>query len=105
LKRVKIDLDGVKRKIQEALKKETLISTDQFNNLWNINPIYLKSDAGIEAVTIFKIEVFKSDSSFFSVKSQNDEDLNQTENLWVSLLKRADARTIRVDPRRSLDNK
>ena len=77
-----------------------MISADNFNNLWNIEPIKIKSSDGKNEATIFKIEIFKSNHPIFSVKTEKEEDLSlQTENVWISLRELADARTIRVDPR------
>ncbi len=94
----KMNLDVIKRKIQDILKKETSISYDFFNNLWNIQPIIIRSNDGHQEITIYKIEVFKSDKPIFSVRDEEGS------NTWVSLIKRADARTIYVDPRRYLTN-
>lgn len=105
----KLDLDGIKRKIQDSLKTETLMSVDKFNDLWSIKQINIKSEDGTREFSIYKIEVTKSDKSIFSVKlekeSKDSEKINiyKSENIWVSLLKRADSRTIYVDPRKELD--
>jgi len=102
----KLDLDGIKRKIQDFLKKETLTSVDTFNNLWNIQQINIKSEDGSKEIYIYKIEVTKSSKPIFSVKLDKEIDekdkvnIYKSENVWISLLKRADARTIYVDPRR-----
>lgn len=102
----KLDLDGIKRKIQDYLKKETLTSVDTFNNLWNIQQINIKSEDGSKEIYIYKIEVTKSNKPIFSVKLEKELDekdkvnIYKSENVWISLLKRADARTIYVDPRR-----
>ncbi len=104
----KLDLDGIKRKIQDLLKVETLISVDNFNNLWDIQQISIKSGDGTKEVVIYKIEIIRSDKPIFSVKLErelkdnNRVDIHKSEKVWVSLLKRADARTIYVDPRRHL---
>lgn len=103
----RIDVDGIKRKIQDSLKKETLVSIESFNNLWNIQPVTIKDLQGNKTITIYKIEVSKSDKLIFSSKLEKEPEdapavLTKSENIWISLLKRADARTIRVDPRRYL---
>jgi len=100
----KIDLDGIKRKIQDSLKNETLISIDNFNNLWEIQAINIKSRENNKSISIYLIEVLRSEKVMFSVKSEAESDNSdiktiKSEIIWVSLLKRADARTIRVDPR------
>ncbi|MEK7174663.1 MAG: hypothetical protein AAB759_03325 [Patescibacteria group bacterium] len=98
-----LDLDGLKRRVQDLIKKETMLSVDKFNNLWTIESLKIKSDDGGGESVIFKIEVSKSSHPIFSVKVDNEEDsLLRTENIWISLLKRADGRTIRVDPRGDL---
>ena len=102
-----IDVDGIKRRIQDLLRNEALISIESFNNLWNIEPVIIKDLHGNRQITIYKIEVSKSDKLIFSSKVENESEgaqtsLNKSENIWISLLKRADARTIRVDPRRYL---
>ena len=107
-----LDLDGVKRKIQDVLKKETLTSVDTFNNLWNIEQIFIKSEDGTKEFSVFKIEISKANKLIYSVLSKEEikdnekTDLYKTENvenIWISLLKRADGRTIYVDPREKLD--
>lgn len=104
----KLDLDGIKRKIQDLLKAETLTSVDNFNNLWSIQQINIKSSDGLKEIHVYKIEITKSNKLIYSVKPEKDLaesdkiNLNKVENIWVSLLKRADARTIYVDPRKHL---
>lgn len=104
----KMDLDGIKRKIQDSLRNETLTSTDSFNGLWGIQPVNIKSEDGNGEISIYKIEVNKSTNPIFSIKpDKNSEDvgidIRKSENIWVSILKRADARTIYGDPRKILD--
>lgn len=99
-----MDVDEIKRRIQDLLKKETLVSIESFNNLWNIEPVIIKDLHKDKQITIYKIEVSKSDKLIFSSKIENEPgntptSLTKAENVWISLLKRADARTIRVDPR------
>ncbi|MBI2062212.1 MAG: hypothetical protein HYT64_00740 [Candidatus Yanofskybacteria bacterium] len=103
----KIDLDGVKRKIQDLLQKETLVSIDNFNNLWRMEEISIKSKDGEQSINVYMIEVLRSDKPIFSVKFDGELDgtginVDKSEVIWISLLKRADARTIRIDPRRHL---
>ncbi len=103
-----MNLDSIKRKIQDSLKKETLITVDSFNNLWSIEPVIIKAEDGSKEVVIYKIEISKSEKIIPSAKIEggSEEDIsidyNKSENIWVSVLKRADARTIRVDPRKYL---
>jgi len=99
------DLDGIKRKLQDSLKKETLMSVDNFNNLWEIQPINIKSMDGKKEIIVYKIEIKKSEKQILSANTQTEQSeentkINETDNIWISLLKRADARTIRVDPRK-----
>lgn len=110
LSKNKMDLDAVKRKIQDTLKVETLTSVDNFNNLWNIQQLNIKSGDGLREICVYKIEITKSDKPIFSIKSEkvlnegNKIDLGKNENIWISLLKRADARTIYVDPRKYISS-
>lgn len=105
LEKIRLDLDGIKRKLQESLKKETMVSLDFFNNLWNIEEISIKSEDGKKEVVVYKIEISKADNLILSSKILNsceDVDINKTDDIWLSVLKRADGRTIRVDPRKHL---
>ncbi len=103
------DIDGIKRKIQQELKRETLQSEDYFNNLWSIEPVCLKSQDGLSEIMIFKIEIKKSPLKIFSVQLQPQEvdsktiSLAKTDNFWISLLRRADASTIYTDARKYLN--
>jgi len=102
----KMNLDVIKRKMQDSLKEETLVTAETFNNLWDIQPISIKTEDGNKEVIIYKIDVTKSNKMIFSTatKSRGDivTNINKFENIWISLLKRADARTIYVDPRKYL---
>jgi len=87
--------DNIKREIQDVLFSETLYTADMFNNLWHLEPIEIKDN--YKVATIYKIDVSKSNNYIYSVKKENSI-------LWATLLKRADGRTIMVDPRVYLSN-
>lgn len=97
----KFDLDALKRKIQDALEKEVLLSLDNFNNLWTIEPIYIKIPEKEKEIIVYKLIMEKSEKNIFSAEKKTTE-ITSESNVWISLLKRADARTIRVDPRKYL---
>lgn len=78
--------DVLKRKIQDNLCTETRCGVEHFNNLWTIQPIEIKNN--YKSVYIYKIEVHKSQNLIFSSKDN-----------WVTLIKRADARTVEVSPK------
>lgn len=87
-------IDNAKREIQDMLFKGTQYTADKFNNLWSIEPVEVKNNYSV--ATIYKIEIKKSDNYIYSVKKEKDV-------LWTTLIKRADGRTIRVDPREYFD--
>ena len=84
------NIDNAKREIQDMLFKETQYTADKFNNLWSMEQVEIKNNYSV--ATIYKIEIKKSDNYIYSVKKEKDV-------LWTTLIKRADGRTIRVDPR------
>ena len=86
-------LDNAKREIQDLLFSITLYTADKFNELWSIEPIEIKNNYSV--ATIYKIEVTKADNYIYKIKKEDDA-------LWVTLIKRADGRTIKVDPREYL---
>lgn len=77
--------DNIKRRIQDCLSQETKIGVDVFNNLWSIKSVEIKSN--YKSQSIYKIEVQKGPKPFFSV-----------ENNWITLIKRADGRTVEKNP-------
>lgn len=83
-------IDSAKREIQDMFFKETQYTADKFNNLWSVEQVEIKNNYSV--ATIYKIEIRKSDNYIYSVKKEKDV-------LWTTLIKRADGRTIRVDPR------
>jgi len=89
----KKSLDNAKREMQDLLFNITSYAADKFNDLWNIEPVEIKNNYSV--ATIYKIEVNKSENYMYKVKRENDA-------LWVTLIKRADGRTIKVDPREYL---
>ncbi len=80
------NFDGIKRLLQEKLKSQTGLSEDYFNDLWSMEPLILKN--GEKSFEIYKINLNKSPRPIF-----------HTKNLWVSLARRANGKTIFVDPR------
>jgi len=85
------NLDEVKRMMQDYLSRDTKLSVEEFNNLWTIEPISIKVE-GNEAI-IYKITIHKSDKLIFNIDGENK----------IALLKRADGRTIAVDPRKYIN--
>lgn len=83
-------VDDLKREIQDGLFNETAQTAEKFNDLWSISPIEIKENYKI--ATIFKIEVVPSKSLIFGLKKEDA-------TTWINLTKRADGRTIQVDPR------
>ena len=77
------------------LFNETLYTAEKFNHLWNIEQIEIKSHYSISIV--YKIDIKKSNNYIYSVKKEKNI-------LWITLIKRANGRTIRVDPRGYLNN-
>lgn len=94
-KKKKKNIDNTKREIQDMLFKETLYTAEKFNHLWSIEQIQIKNNYSV--ATIYKIEIKKSNNYIYSVKKEK-------EIQWITLIKRADGRTIRVDPREYLNN-
>lgn len=86
------NLDSVKREIQDILWNETFHTVEKFNNLWTIEPMEIKNDYSV--ATIYKIVVSKSEKYIYNVKKEK-----QGSTIWITLTKRADGRTIHVDPR------
>lgn len=86
-------VDDVKREIQDILYSKTLYTAEKFNNIWNIEQVEIKSEGS--SAMVYKISVAKSEKFVYDVKKEND-------SLWIGLTKRADGRTIFVDPRDSL---
>lgn len=84
------NLDKVKQDIQDQLYSETQRMYDEFNDLWTIEPIRIKNDNNV--VIIYKINIYKSDNFIYNYKKEGGYE-------WVGLTRRADGRTIKVDPR------
>ncbi len=84
------EIDQIKRKIQDELKNLTGANVVDFNNLFTVEPIRISTLEG--EATIYLISVQKSPRIFYLIKEENN-------TIWISLLKRANARTITVDPR------
>jgi len=89
-KKKKKSLDHVKREIQDILFQETFQTAEKFNNLWSIVGLEIKADYKI--AVIYKIDVRQSKKLIYNTKKED-------EAFWVTLTKRADGRTIKVDPR------
>jgi hypothetical protein len=87
-------IDEVKQNIQDRLCNLTAKTADFFTNLWSIEILTIKSEEKI--ATIFKINIKKALEKIFTVEKNRQ--------FWVSLLKRANGRTIYVDPRNHLSN-
>lgn len=83
--------DELKQQIVDSLKDQTLLTAEKFNGLWSIEPIKITND--YRSITIYKINVARSPFLIFSSK-------NDGGSVALSLLKRADGRTIQVDPRK-----
>ncbi|MDX9914231.1 MAG: hypothetical protein RBS77_06650 [Candidatus Moranbacteria bacterium] len=102
----KFDLDSLKRKIQDEIKRETLRTPDDFNNLWSIESVNLKTPDGLQDIYIYMIQVKVSSDKIFSVLLQPAEitqskiPMSKTDNFWISLLRRADGSTIYTDARK-----
>ena len=88
-------LDSVKREIQDKLFSETYYSADKFNDLLTVEPIEIRDEN--KMATIYKILVKKSSKYIFNAKKEKDK-------FWITLTKRADGRTIKVDPREYLSH-
>ncbi len=92
----KKNIDIAKREIQDMLFNETLYTADKFNKLWSLEQIEIKNNYTV--VNLCKINVSKSTNYIYSVKKENDI-------LWITLIKRADGRTIKVDAREYLGSR
>lgn len=91
LEKKKTDMDSIKLMIHDKLSSLTGLTSEKFNNLWKIEPIEIRTDDNY--CKIYKIDVFKSKENIYITKN---------ENKGITLLKRADGKTIFVDPREYL---
>lgn len=90
LKFSNLNLDGLKLLIQDKLKKLTGLSEDYFNDLWSLTPLSIKKDA--KPIEVYKLVINKSSLPIYHVEDAT----------WISLAKRANAKTIFTDPREAL---
>lgn len=90
-------IDSIKLSIQEWLKNTTQKSVDVFNGLFNIRSLQIKSEGGDEEARVYKIVVEKSDKPIFNVETKGETN-------WISLTRRANARTVMIDPREYLSD-
>jgi len=85
------NLDLIKRKIQDQVKKNTREEISKFDNYWNIELLQLKGNNKV--IEIYKINVKKYKNFLFSIKE------GENNIIWISLLKRLNGRTCYTDPR------
>lgn len=90
LEKYNYDLDTVKRMIQDELYNVTLLTADKFNNIWNIEPLEIKLYDRMAVIYIIK--VIKANFLIYNVQKIQG-------SIWTTLTKRADGKTIKVDPR------
>lgn len=86
-------LDNIRLQILDNLKQLTDTSADNFNQLFDIEPVTLRNDNQVG--TIIKIKIKKSGKYFFNVKKEGG-------SVWLSLTKRAQGQNIDVDAREYL---
>ena len=96
LDRLDRTLDNVKRDIIDGLKDVTLLTADAFNGLWTIDPIVIKDE--LRGITVYKLNIAASPEPIFSAKAEGG-------SVSISLIKRANGRTIQVDPRQVFTKK
>lgn len=99
LSKNKTGIDEVKRSIQDEIKNNTLTRIDKFDKLWDIEEVEIKPDLDAPVIYTYKINVFKSENPIFSIKKENTD---RIDNIWVSLIRRVNARNVVTDPRELL---
>ncbi|MFA5207877.1 MAG: hypothetical protein WC938_02635 [Candidatus Paceibacterota bacterium] len=85
------NIDYAKRELLEILYNKTGYSSEKFNQLFSIKKIVIK-DEEYNISNIYLIEVNKADDPIFSREKRG-------EGTWISILKRANGKTVNADPR------
>ncbi len=97
LKQKWMDIDSLKRHIQDKIKIETQLDIDKTNSLWKLIPLEIIDEKNTEKRwIILNISVLKSEKQIYSVERK----WNESEWIMlIKLIKRVSWRTIYVDPR------